>query len=136
MKELLKQLGWKEKEITCYLALLEIGRQPASVLSKRLSIPKATVLFILHKLVERGYVSMNKKGKTEYFSADPKQLEQRKSREIHEAQKSLEQLIPLLKEFRHPLSARPQTSFFEGAEACKQATPQQHNGNSRIRNSR
>ncbi len=124
IKELLQQLGWKEKEITCYLALLELGQQPASTLSKRLKIPKATVLFILHRLVERGYVTMNKKGKTEYFYGDPQQLQQRKNREILEAQKSLEELIPLLKEFRHPLSARPQTSFFEGVDACKKAYSQ------------
>lgn len=34
---------------------------------------------------------------------------------------TLEKLIPLLQEYRHPLTSPPKVSFFEGANACKQA---------------
>lgn len=124
MEELLKKLGWKEKEIQCYLALLEFGQQPASVISKKVRIPKATVLFVFHRLVERGYVRMRKRTKTEYFYAEPKDLKSAKQRELNETNETLDEVVPLLKEFKNPLSSPPKVSFFEGVQACKQAYAQ------------
>jgi sugar-specific transcriptional regulator TrmB len=124
MEELLRKLGWKDKEIRCYLALLEYGEQPASVLAKKLKMPKATVLFVLHRLQERAYLNMRKKAKTEYFYADPKKLQKAYAQRMNEKQSALDEVVPLLQEFKNPLSSPPKTSFFEGVEACKQAYAQ------------
>lgn len=121
MKELLENLGWKDKEIHCYLCLLELGQQPASVLAKKLKMPKATVLFVLHRLNERGYIQRNKRGKTEYFFADPKDLELAKKTEVESQLSSLSKLVPLLQEYKNPLTSPPKMQFFEGVSACKQA---------------
>lgn len=121
MKELLLRLGWKEKEVQCYLALLEFGQQPASVISKKLKMPKATVLFVLHRLCERGYLNMRKREKTEYFYADPKDFEIAKHAELQAETKIMEHVVPLLREYKNPLTSPPKTSFFEGTEGCKQA---------------
>lgn len=119
--EYLKTIGFQDKEIRCFLALLELGEQPASVIAKKLGIPKATVLFILHRLRDRGVISMRKKEKTEYFYADPKDLEQSKTHELKEVSLALHELMPLLKELKNPLSSPPKLSFFEGVSACKKA---------------
>jgi sugar-specific transcriptional regulator TrmB len=124
MNELLKKLGWKDKEIHCYLSLLEFGEQAASVIAKKLKMPKATVLFVLHRLCERGFLSMRKKGTTEYFYADPKVLKKAYEQKMREQQSTLEQVFPLLEEFKNPLTSPPKTSFFEGVEACKNAYAQ------------
>ncbi len=124
MEELLKKLEWKDKEIRCYLALLELGEQAASVLAKKLSMPKATVLFVLHRLHEKDFLNMRKKGSTEYFYADPKKLQKSYARQMTEKQSTLDQVLPLLQEFKNPLTSPPKVSFFEGVEACKKAYSQ------------
>ncbi|MDF2379055.1 MAG: helix-turn-helix domain-containing protein [Candidatus Gracilibacteria bacterium] len=121
MKHLLEKLGWKEKEISCYLCLLEYGQQPASVIAKKLSMPKATVLFVLHRLVEKSYVRMSKRGKTEYFYADPNDLEASKKQEMESQLDSLIELVPLLQEYKNPLTSPPKLNLFEGVMACKNA---------------
>lgn len=118
---LLRTLGFEEKESSCYLALLELGEQPASVIAKKLGIPKATALYTLHQLRDRGVVSMRKKEKTEYFYADTKELEKSKTHELEETSSALHKLIPLLKELKNPLTSPPKLSFFEGISACKKA---------------
>lgn len=121
MEDLLIHLGWKEKEVRCYLCLLQNGQQPASVISKKTAIPKATVLFVLHNLNKKGYLQMKKKGNTEYFFADPKDLERAKSQEINKQQQLLSDVLPLLSAHQHPDVNPPKLSFFEGKEACKNA---------------
>jgi sugar-specific transcriptional regulator TrmB len=121
MEELLQQIGFSDKEIQCYLALLEFGQQPASVIAKRLGIPKATVLFTLNGLVERRYLEMTKRGKTQHYFADPGQLEVAKKNEAETEARALDHVIPLLKEYKNPLTSPPKVSFFEGASACKKA---------------
>ncbi len=121
MQEYLKVLGFNGKEIRIYLALLENGEQPASFISKKLSMPKATALFILHRLRDHGYLRMRKKEKTEYFFADPSDLERAKSGELEKESEALKHLIPLLKETKNPLTSPPKLSFFEGVASCKVA---------------
>jgi sugar-specific transcriptional regulator TrmB len=121
MEKILQKLGWSQKEIRCYLALLEYGQQPASVLAKKLDIPKATVLFTLNGLVDKGYIQLSKRGKTQYYFANPDVLDITKKNQIQEEQKALEQLIPLLKEYKNPLTSPPKVTFFEGVSACKKA---------------
>lgn len=121
MEELLVALGWNQKEISCYLALLEFGQQPASLIAKKVSMPKATALFILHRLVDRNYVKMTKRGKTEYFFADPKDLQQAKEADMKREEQALAKVVPLLLEYVNPLTSPPKVHFFEGVEACKNA---------------
>lgn len=121
MRELLQKLGFSEKEITIYLCLLEFGQCNASKIAQKLTIPKATVLFILKNLVDLGYVQRSQKGRTQYFEAKPEDLKKHKQRDIEEQSASLSSVIPLLEEFKTPYSSEPKVTFFEGIENCKKA---------------
>ena len=121
MFELLKKLGLNSKQIDVYLALLELGSQPASVIAKKISLPKSTVLFLLDQLLEKGIVLKSYKGKTQFFYAEVEDL----SKAIKQSQKSqndaLSELIPLLKEFKSPFTSKPKVSFYQGIENCKKS---------------
>jgi HTH-type transcriptional regulator, sugar sensing transcriptional regulator len=121
MEELLTQIGLHNKEQRCFLALLEFGQQPGSVVAKKLGMPKATVLFTLNGLVERGFVLMSKRGKTQYYYTDAEILEKAKANQIEGEKRALNRLTPLLKEYKNPLTSPPKVTFFEGAQACKEA---------------
>jgi len=121
MIEKLLQLGFSKKEAVAYLALLEFGTQPASVIAKKTTLPKATVLFLFENLAKRGYIRKSKKGRTQYFFADPADLESATQQELTARQQTLKETIPLLKEFRTPYSSEPKVTFFEGLQGCRKA---------------
>ncbi len=117
----LTDLGFSDKEAKAYLALLEYGTQPASVIAKKTGFPKATVLFLFDNLLKRGYVRRSQKGRVLYFYADPRDLDQEKSKELSSQQLILQKVIPLLSEFKNPFSSPPKVLFFEGLEGCRKA---------------
>ncbi|PIR55255.1 hypothetical protein COU74_02535 [Candidatus Peregrinibacteria bacterium CG10_big_fil_rev_8_21_14_0_10_36_19] len=121
MKNLLQKLGFSDKEAEVYLALLEFGTQPASVIAKRTSHPKSTILFLFDGLIKKGYVRKAQRGRVQYFHANPADLEKYKSKEIEESKDVLDKAIPLLKEFKSPYSSEPKVTFFEGVDGCKKA---------------
>ena len=121
MNKLLEKLGFNPKEVEVYMALLEFGNNPASVIAKKTGYPKSTVLFLFDHLVKRGYVRKSQRGRIQYFFADPQDLKKAKRLEIENENKALSKVIPLLDEFKTPYSSEPKVTFFEGIEGCKQA---------------
>ncbi len=121
MRELLQKLGFNEKEIAVYLCLLEFGKSNGTKIAQKVQYPKATVLFILKNLVDRGYIQRSQKGRTQYFEAQPTDLAKHKSAELEQQKHSLEQVLPLLEEFKTPYSSEPKVTFYEGVENCKKA---------------
>lgn len=122
-KQLLK-IGFTTKEAQVYLALLELGNQSAAVVAKKLGMPKSTALFVLENLAQRGYLKKTKRGLTQFFFADPVDLEQSKRRQQQEENETLEHLVPLLQEFKSPFSSQPKLTFYEGVAGCKRAYQQ------------
>lgn len=121
MIEQLIQLGFTTKEAKVYLALLEFGTQPASVIAKKTSYPKSTVLFLFEGLLKRGFIRKSRRGRVQYFYADPDELYQQKKSELQIQQEQLETTVPLLKEFKNPFTSPPKLQFFEGVVGCRKA---------------
>lgn len=119
MQELLKQLGFNEKEIKVYLSLIELGTKPASLISKKIKLPKSTTLFILNKLYKSNFIKRTQKGKTQYFHADPNDLQKAFEQQHQNEKSALQKAIPLLQELKNPYSSEPKLTFFEGIEGCK-----------------
>lgn len=116
----LAKLGFTTKEADLYLALLELGTQPASVLARRTSIPKPTVHFLFEGLTEKGYIQRSKKGRIFYFYAEAAQLQAVITARLSKEKNTLTTLIPLLQELQSPYSAPPKVTFLEGVEACRE----------------
>lgn len=121
MRAQLEQLGFNPKEVEVYLALLEFGTQPASVIAKKTKIPRPTVLFLFESLLKKAYIRKAQRGRTQYFYAEPGDLEKAKSLELEKARSTLEEAIPLLKEFKNPFTSQPKVTFFEGLDGCRRA---------------
>lgn len=124
MREYLEQLGFSPKEAEVYLALLELGSQPSSVISRKTGYPKATVLFLLEALVDRGFVTRSQRGRALYFYADPDQLEHVLRRRLTAQNTTLDRVLPLLREFQSPYSSPPKVTFYEGIDGCRRVYQQ------------
>ena len=83
--EIFRELGFTEREIKVYLALLELGSTTVGPITTKTRLQSAKVYETLDKLKERGLVSFVIVSKTKYFeAADPKEIlnlmEERKRR--------------------------------------------------------
>lgn len=121
MLKQLETLGFSSKEAKIYLALIELGAQAASTIARKTGYPKSTVLFTLGELSGKGYVEKTYRERTQYFFADPIQLQRRAHERITKESKALQEVIPLLEEIRSPFTSLPKVTFHEGLENCKQA---------------
>jgi len=71
----LKELGFTEREIRVYLALLETGKSTAGPVAIKAKLSQTKVYEALGKLVEKGIVNYIVVSKTKHFqAADPKQI--------------------------------------------------------------
>lgn len=119
--ERLIKLGFSEKEATVYLALLELGQQPASVVARKTGFPRPTVLFLFESLTARGFVRKSRRGRAQFFYADPADLKKVIEIEMAQRQETLDDIIPLFEEVRSPLTSPPRVTFFEGMDGCRKA---------------
>ena len=119
MRDRLIQLGFSTKEVDVYLAALELGNQAASTIARKTGYPKSTVLFLLNGLVEQGYVQRSQQGRVQYFFCDPRDLLQRKKEALAKQREALEEVVPLLEEYKSPYSSQPRVTFYEGIEGCR-----------------
>lgn len=73
--EIFRELGFTEREVKVYLALLELGSSTVGPITTKTRLQSAKVYETLDKLKERGLVSFVIVSKTKYFeAADPKEI--------------------------------------------------------------
>lgn len=122
IKEKLVQSGMHQKEAAIYLQLLKMGTQPASILAKKMNIPRSTASFYLEELTKKGIVGKSKKGNMYlYFSEAAESLlvylQHKKNKEAAAINKQIESaknLLPELQSFQGYSPTRPKISFYEG----------------------
>lgn len=122
IENVLQQLGLNAKEIQVYTTALEIGTQAASVIARRVGIPRNTTRFILDKLVEKSLMKKILRANTQlYTPEEPKNLVNALERQRVDMNAAVDKKVGLLTavmaelESRyHPESARPKVTFYEG----------------------
>lgn len=124
IKEKLRELGFSEKEVKVYLALLEIGSAVASDIAKKAKIKRSTAYVILDSLAERGLISVvERRGVQLYSAAPPEQLVrhlQGMAKRYSGFADAAKELIPELKASRAAAEIpAPKVHFFEGSEGIK-----------------
>ncbi len=118
------QLGLTDKHQRIYLALVEAGRMSATQLSKRTSIPRATLYALLEQLINHGVIAKEHTRRTAMFMVnDPQSFvrmveRERESLEVKEkAAFELAQSIgPLLSAGRYPVA---KIQVFEGRQSIE-----------------
>lgn len=124
IKDKLQELGFSEKEVRVYLALLEMESAVASDIAKKAGLKRSTTYVILDSLAGRGLTSMvERRGVQLYSAAPPEQLVQylkgMSSRYAGFADAAKE-LIPELPSSSHAKSIpTPKVHFFKGGAGVK-----------------
>jgi len=114
--EILKDLGFEEREIKIYLALIRLGDSPALKISKEIGIDRTTTYDILERLIGRGIVSLYIKNKSKHFSAlAPDNL----LNYFKEKYSSLENILPDLKKISNHTPELVKCELFYGKEGLK-----------------
>jgi len=117
-------LGFSDKEVRVYLAVLELGRSTVARIARKGEINRTTGYDILSDLAAKGLVSISgKEPKQEYAAESPDSIKKLLEAKLEQDKKKLEaaskDLIPQLKSI-HNVSQRPQVRFYEGVEGLKQ----------------
>jgi len=122
LKKSLEYIGFSEKEILVYLALLEIGKGTVTQISRKAGINRPTGYHILASLSSRLLVKISgKEPKQEYVAESPDQIEKFLQNKIEEDQKKIDEakkIIPELKSI-HNVTDRPKVFFYEGKEGLQ-----------------
>ncbi len=123
LKNLLIDVGLKEKEADVYLAILALGQGTASKIARRAHIVRTTVYDILSSLFDKGLVTLTgKEPKQEYVAESPDNLKIYIESQLGKMQTDLEDakniLIPQLKSI-HNVGNRPKVMFYEGEEGMR-----------------
>ena len=103
INQTLKKLGFSDKEIEIYLAVLQQGKVSPVDIAKVTKINRSTVYNIAKELVEKGVISEDLGGKTRYFVARPptdlESLVSRERRKLEQKQQLVTKAINDLKTF-------------------------------------
>lgn len=114
--EVLRELGFSEREIKVYLALLSLGQTTVGPIAAATRIQHPKIYQTLEKLIDRGLVSYVIKSKIKHFEAqDPKQI----LAIIKEKEKKFLEMLPEL--YKKKAFSREQqiATVYEGEESIK-----------------
>lgn len=118
--DILRKIGFSDKYSQVYLTLLRLGPSSVRGLAEASGINRGTAYDALKWLEERGLVSFYEKEAKQYFVAeDPERLRdvlERRTLEVNEAERSLASFIPELKSLYHKGGERPVARYFERDE--------------------
>ena len=117
--EHLTELGLSDKQITLYLALLELGQSKASDLAKRTGFKRPSVYDMLNNLVQRGLITCTMQGKRQFFQAEhprvlleiPKRIDQH-----------VRKVLPELQQIYNRNTQKPTFRYYEGVEGIRRIT--------------
>ena len=122
LKKTLEFIGFSEKEVLVYLALLELGKGTVTQISRKAGINRPTGYHVLNSLALKELVKISgKEPKQEYVAESPDQIEKMLQDKIESGKKFLDEakkIIPELKSI-HNVVNRPKVSFYEGREGIE-----------------
>ncbi|MFH1711768.1 MAG: helix-turn-helix domain-containing protein, partial [Patescibacteria group bacterium] len=115
-KDVLKQIGFTDKQTDVYISLLSLGPNSVRSIAEHCDINRQSVHEILKWLQEQGLATWYHKEKKQYFIAeDPQMLNHlvndRKT-ELDETSRELEKAIPELRAIHHREDERPVAKYY------------------------
>lgn len=123
LEEELTAIGLSDKEVACYLALLQSGTRVTSFIARKTGLNRGTTYVALHSLLEKGLVIKNTKRKVQYFTAqEPSHLLQYldwKEKEVQGHKERVQSVMTQLTALTNPLTTRPRVEFFEGVNGAR-----------------
>lgn len=120
IEDILCRIGLSENEAKVYLALLEMHKSSASVLSRRMKLDRNKARYHCQQLVKRGLITEKQEGNTLIFRALPperiiSQIEEKKSA-LDKKQSLVTQVMGLLNAIQNPMIQCPGVEYYEGKD--------------------
>jgi hypothetical protein len=123
LKETLCQIGFTRNEAKIYIALVELGPQPANIVAKRADLKRTTVYPMLKNLHKKSLISSFIKNGVKYFTVNnlDNLLEyvDRKKRLLDHHKDFVLDIIPMMEELKSDLSSQPKVHYFEGVSGVE-----------------
>ncbi|MDD4990017.1 MAG: helix-turn-helix domain-containing protein [Candidatus Pacebacteria bacterium] len=115
--EALKNIGLSEKEITIYLACLELGASTTIQISQKTDFKRTTAYSIIESLLKKSFLSKFEDKRGQKFSAEPPE---KLVNSLQQKEKQLLEAIPnLLAISKAESNIRPEVKFYQGKEGLK-----------------
>jgi len=116
--EILIQSGIGEKSAKAYLALLEIKTAAASVVARKINLPRSTTYNILKGLQKEGLASESRSRGTTYFTAtDPRHILDRNREILQKTEEALPVFMQIAEKYQHT----PYITTYDGRKGLKVA---------------
>ncbi len=120
----LQGFGMSAAEINVYLALLELGAQPASIVARKANLKRGHAYNVLAELSKKGVVQeFERKGVRTFTCCRPAvllSLLERREQDLEGIKRSLLQSLPILEGIINPLAIQPKVRFYQGIEGIKE----------------
>ena len=118
INSILTEFGLSDLEAKLYLACLELGAQPASILAKKSGLKRSHSYNILGTLIEKRIMQEYTKGSVRYFNSRPPKsilsiLDHRKE-EIENQKQKLLSILRILKRLEILFLLSQKFTFFRG----------------------
>ena len=117
MESLLKSLWLENNEAEIYLAAMSVWSSPASVIARKINIPRSSARFTCEQLVKKQLMTSFQKGNTKYFTAEPPEKLQSlidiQKVVLNKKQTDLLAIMQNLKDIYNPTAQLPKVDFFE-----------------------
>jgi len=108
---ILKSMGLNDKQISVYLASLELGESTVQPIARKAGVKRAHCYNILDELLNLKLVSYGEKNnRRRYFAQDPKNLELGLRDKLREFQ----EILPDLRSVYNKAEEKPKVRYFEG----------------------
>lgn len=117
IKNSLKNYGLNEREISIYLASIELGPSSMSNIAEKSGIKRPTAYMIYNLLEKRGLMGSYKKTSGLYFFAkDPAVLSEKSQQVLTD----INNIIPKLRDIENKRIDKPKITYYEGVENYKE----------------
>jgi len=124
VRMILSSVGLSEPEVAVYLASLELGSRPASIIAQRARLKRGQTYNVLTTLLEKGVVQEFVKNSVRHFTCGTPEsllsLLENRERELKQNKERLSEILPELEKIRSPLNGKPKVRFFQGIEGVKE----------------
>jgi len=124
IKSALLQLGFSEKEILVYLSVLQNSESSILTIANETRLSRGTTYDIVEGLKNKGFLAEIKKGKKRRIVAESPTgkfytLLDKKHEELEKSQKTVEEILPIIKAINIAEDFKPQVRVYEGESGFK-----------------
>lgn len=117
IKDALAQFNLSEKEISVYVATLELGTTTAAAIAKKAGIQRTHFYDISESLINAGFLQrVSKENKHLYAASDPETLIEIEEKKIEK----LKQTLPEFKALYNTSGKKPRVTYYEGRSGIDQ----------------